>query len=1161
MEAGPNALARARLRVAVWLGPAWMGMVLCAAVGFGQSNVDGAIGGHVVDQRGDAVSGAGVTVESAALGISRSLSTGQDGEFLIVKLVPATYHVTISAPGFGTFSETVTVELGSVAEADARLTIAPALLQIDVDAAPVPLPGRPEEPPTKADAAGAVSMDETRTAGQVEQLPLDGRRWQSFALLLPGVGEGSSSDGEADGETAISFRGLATTQNSSEIDGASDDQGFGAVAQGAGGGTGREAETEDDSGSATGAGGVGARGLYGRHAGAAYTFAQEAVQEFRIHAGTYSSYTALDGHAAGGVVTTISKSGTNAIKGSVFYLARDSAWGATNPFSTVTRYSDGVITNTVVKPPDLRQQFGGSIGGPVVLPKQTLRQGNGLFYFVTLDAQRRNFPAVSSPGYPGFFSLTATQQALLSNRGVPEAGTDSALNYLNSLTGTAARREDQDIAFGKLDWQATTKNRISVQENRVRWSLPAGVRSEAVVQRGVASIGNAYGKVDAAVARWVDLWTSHLSNELRVAYGRDFEYETPQQPLPQEPAIAPGSLSPEVSIGPNGFIFGTPASLGRKAYPDEHRMQFAETVEWVHRRHLIQLGAEYSQIHDLIDALPNQAGTFHYDSDATAGKAGGLVDWVTDYTFSANAYPNGACPSIEAKIHLFCFRTFTESFGEQTTSYTTGEWAGFVEDEWRVGARLHISAGVRYEYERLPNPQQPNAALDTTFGARAATGSFPEDRNNAGPRLGVAWQPFGPGKGTVRVGYGVYYGRVAGATIRSALTDTALSTSATHVRITPSTVTECPQAANQGFGYGCDYLTTPPAAVGTTTSAVVFDRRFRLPMVQQGSFAIERELRGGITASASYVMNLDRQLPNSVDLNIAPSNDLRVFQLQGGPVNGSGPLGVTNGETFVIPFYAERVSMLYGPVTDVVSNANATYNALVVEAERRSRKGFEFRATWTWAKSIDYGQNNGAVPRTNAQFDPFALGYDKGLSALNFSHKVTASAVWEPSLITQRRLLSVAANHWEVAPLLVESSGRPYSYEIFGGSRLTGGHTSINGSGGAVYLPTIGRNTLRLPDTLHMDLKLGRTIRISDRIRLRATAEVFNLPNHVNYSSITTRAYLEGVAANGVTPVVFQDAATIASEGLNVQPFGTYTAASTGNSREREVQLGLKIEF
>ncbi len=143
---------------------------------------------------------------------------------------------------------------------------------------------------------------------------------------------------------------------------------------------------------------------------------------------------------------------------------------------------------------------------------------------------------------------------------------------------------------------------------------------------------------------------------------------------------------------------------------------------------------------------------------------------------------------------------------------------------------------------------------------------------------------------------------------------------------------------------------------------------------------------------------------------------------------------------------------------------NAAYNALVLEGRRRTRSGVEFRVSWTWSKAIDYGQSGGAVPRTNAQFDPFNLGYDKGLSAFELPHRVVASAVWEPRIAMGERWVRRVVNGWTVAPIFTERSGRPYSYDIFGGTRLSGGHESINGSGGAVYLPTVGRDTLRLPD-------------------------------------------------------------------------------------------------
>jgi hypothetical protein len=467
-----------------------------------------------------------------------------------------------------------------------------------------------------------------------------------------------------------------------------------------------------------------------------------------------------------------------------------------------------------------------------------------------------------------------------------------------------------------------------------------------------------------------------------------------------------------------------------------------------------------------------------------------------------------------------------------------------------------VNAGLRYEYELLPLPQQPNVAIDAAFGSTGATSVFPEDRNNFGPRVGVAWEPFGSGRGIVRIGYGLFYGRLPGATVRSALVDTAQASSARHVSITPTTVTNCPQVANQGFGYACAFVATPPSAVTTTTSAMVFDRRFRLPMVQQGSLTVERGVGAGLVVSATYLMNIDRQLPNSVDINIAPATATKMFQLQG----GTGVVGVRDGETFVVPFYSQRVNTSFGPVTDIVSNADATYNSMVLEARRRLRGGFQFRASWTWAKAIDYGQG-GATPRTNAQFDPFNVLYDKGLSALNYPHKVLASVVWEPRLASEQRWMRVATNGWIVSPLFTESSGRPYSLDIFGGTRLAGGHESINGAGGAVYLPTVGRNTLRLPDTGRFDLKVSRALHVTERVRMRGSVEVFNLTNRLNYSAIMQRAFLLGTETNGVTPLIFQNAATVEAEGLNVQPFGTFTAASTGQSSERQVQLGLRVEF
>ncbi len=514
-------------------------------------------------------------------------------------------------------------------------------------------------------------------------------------------------------------------------------------------------------------------------------------------------------------------------------------------------------------------------------------------------------------------------------------------------------------------------------------------------------------------------------------------------------------------------------------------------------------------------------------------------------------------PTIHSPIHNFCFRSFSQTFGVQTSDFSTEEFSGFLQDRWRPSETLSLTAGLRYEYELLPIPQRPNSAVDAVFSARGATSVFPEDRNNFGPRVAAAWQPFGDRRGTVRVAYGLYFGRLPGATVRSALVDTALATSATRIRILPTTITDCPQVANQGFGYPCAFTSTPPFSIASTTSIAVFDRRFRLPEIQQGSFSLERDLGHVALVSASYLLNLDRQLPNSVDINIAPSTGTRTFQLQG----GTGALGVSDGETFVLPLYTQRLSSSFGPVTAITSNANATYNALVLAARHRTHAGLEFRASWTWSKSIDFGQNSGSIPRTNSQLDPFNIRYDKSLSAHNFPHKIVASAVWQPTPSFISPLLQHLASGWLLAPLFTETSGRPYSYNIFGGTRLSGGHQSINGCGGDLYLPTVGRNTLRLPDTFNLDLRLSRDLHLRENLHLHAFVEAFNLTNRVNYSAVTQRAFLVGTPTNGITPLIFQDAAAVASEGLNTRPFGAFTSSSSQQTKERQLQLGLRLDF
>ena len=222
------------------------------------------------------------------------------------------------------------------------------------------------------------------------------------------------------------------------------------------------------------------------------------------------------------------------------------------------------------------------------------------------------------------------------------------------------------------------------------------------------------------------------------------------------------------------------------------------------------------------------------------------------------------------------------------------------------------------------------------------------------------------------------------------------------------------------------------------------------------------------------------------------------------------------------------------------------------------------------SKAIDFASESGAILRSNSQFDPFNNRYDKALSALNFPHRVVATAVWSPRIAAlinaEARPVRALADGWALAATFTESSGRGYSYMIFGGSRLPGGHESINGSGGSTVLPTSGRNTLRLPDTADLNLRLTRTFRLGEALRAHVSADAFNVVNRVNYSGVTQRAYLAGTPRTsggpaGITPLVFQNAARIAAEGLNTLPFGAFTDSGVGLARERRIQVGVRVEF
>ncbi len=925
-------------------------------------------------------------------------------------------------------------------------------------------------------------------------------------------------------------------------------------------------------------------GLAGGNGRAEYGLS--ALQMLRVSRAGFGvqSFSVLDGGAGGmKVVETVAASHAAGaqVRGSVLVLSEESALAATNPYSVATSYSNGVVTSAAVKPRGAMNEVGMSVGAPVTMPGAFFKHRQ-VSLLGAMDVQLHEDSLVSSPVHANFFALTPTQLSQLGTHGVSVAQTNAALNYLSSLTGTTSRSAWRLDGLGRADVALSKNDDVVLGYSASYVDAPAGAAlgqaSDAVVARGTGSLGDSHVNVQAGSARWEHRFSSRWNNELRAQAVHDLEYESARAPQPQEPAVGPGGFAPQVSIGPEGFAYGTPGNLGRTAYPDEQRVEVGDTMRLRLGRHALTLGGSWSRVHERIANLADAEGAFLYDSGTSSEvtgdpSAGGLVDWITDYTFNANAYPNGGCPSIHAAPHYFCYRTYTQGFGSANTEFVMHEFAGFAEDAVRLRKDLTMTAGVRYEYTLLPLPQNPNAVLDADLAAAgigAATARFPEDRNNVGPRVAATYSPRWSHGVTAMAGYGLFYGRVPGGTVRAALNDTALPSTTLHVRITPKVETLCPQVttSQQGFGYACAFTTAPPGVVAQTTSVTVFAPGFRAPMVQRGALALEKTFARRLTVHAEYAMAYGKQLPASTDVNIAASATAVEYVLQGGDAAGERYPGLHTGETFAVPLYTQRLVSQYGAVTEVVSNANSYYNAGTLEAAWRGGRGTAVRASYTFSRGIDDGPQQSAVPSLDSQFDPFANGYDKGLSSLQFPQRFVGALQWESRWSRGDKRVQRALSGWRVGAVGSAGSGSPYSYTVFGGSRLPGGHATINGSGGATYLPTVGRNTLRLAPHGKMDLRAGREFAAGKRVRMNAFVEAFNALNERNVAGVETRAFLLGTAATigggtltGPTPLVFQDAAAIASEGLGTPAFGTANSSTAGSSKERRVEFGLQVRF
>ena len=1041
-------------------------MALALAPSAGAQVTSAAIVGTITDSSGGAMPGVTVTARNVDTGFNRTVPTDEVGAYRLDFLPIGKYSIEVVLSGFKTVTRSgIVLNVNDTVKLDVSLEVGGLSETITVEG----------ETPVVNTATADISK--TVEAKQIESLPIVDRNVYSLLDITPGVQ--SNNNGVASASAGTSNLTLGFPEQRTLINGGAD------------GGTGSVNYYLD--------GGINMTAL--RNTGNILPN-PDAIQEFKVQT---NSYNVEYGRFASGIINVITRSGTNAFSGSAFAFTRDGDLNAKEWGSTQAR------------PPLKRNQYGGTLGGPIAKDRT--------FFFASFSGLRQTTQTFLNNAIPP----TALERTgdFSQSRTIP---TDPATGQLFSCNGAIGV-----ICPGRLDpvsmkivndylplanvsggiWQGYVESPFNTDEFLVKLDHQLNdahrlsgsyffTKGESVTQAGTGNLPWALYSFN---------WTQHnlnvsdtwaigtdKINQLWFSYNRNYGGrlnlpETSLADLGSSAIIMGAPALPQITV--SGYFTLTNAIGGPTAGGDFYSIR--DVFSWTKARHAIKMGGELSYNKTIQDVLLNNYGVFTFNNSVTKNA---LADFMIGVPSAVTQ---------DAPV---------------TALWNSWYGAAFIQDDFRLGQNLTLNLGLRWDVQTpgtdpqdrfttyVPGQQstaRPDAPAGQLFYGDPGIerGVIPISWTHVSPRVGIVWDPFGDGKTSIRAAAGVFYGSISGNAWNTMTNFQPWSTRLTFVNtgkgVNAAGVPQGATLANPYTNYpgGTPFPYKGTYAVGGGIFGV--DQDFNWPRTYQTNVGIQRQVFSRMAVGASYIGTFNRNLPFGRDVNYPVAN----------------ATATNNGANIL----ARRPNPAFGAVTLMDSDQSSDYNGLQLTFQMRQWHNISFNGFYTYSQTMSSAQVMNNTTQGGAQ-NFVKLADEYGRADTDQRHVFSLNMNWELDYYKgDNGFWSALLNGWAISPIIKVRSGLPFT--------VTNGNVDANLDGqtndraqqiGDPYLdnptpqqwfnttafvqnkvvtgqPVDGntpRNSLEGPGFRVVDLAISRDFRLP-KGRLTFRAEATNAFNVVNY--------------------------------------------------------------